>query len=122
MFGMLDMIPCPFCGHNVMEIADCPIGDRAVTQLYRVWVECCKCGGRGPYAYDAAKAVLLWNKQFDKQVLEVYKTVINHIRFHNGEFADGRLDGNGLSVAIMNELALLNHAMVPNNSNGGNGK
>jgi hypothetical protein len=55
-------------------------------------------------------------------VIEIYKTVINHLRFHNGEFAAGRLDGNGLSVAIMNELALLNLTGIPKDSNGGQNK
>ena len=85
-------------------------------------MNCCKCDESGPGSYNPEKAIALWNRQFDKQVIEVYKTVINHLRFHNGEFAAGRLDGNGLSVAIMTELALLNSAGIPNNSNGGQSK
>ena len=86
------------------------------------WVNCCKCDASGAGAYNPEKAIALWNRQFDKQVIEVYKTIINHLRFHNGEFAAGRLDGNGLSVAIMTELALLNAAMIPNYSTGGQSK
>ncbi len=86
------------------------------------FVSCCKCDASGPGSYNPEKAIALWNRQFDKQVIEVYKTVINHLRFLNGEFAAGRLDGNGLSVAIMTELALLNPAGMQNYSNGGQSK
>ena len=109
------MIRCPFCGNSVMKIADY-LTDSKGRILY--WVNCCKCDASGPGAYDPEKAIALWNNQFDKRVIEIYKAVINHLRFHNGEFAVGRIDGNGLSVAIMTELALLNSAGIPNNSNG----
>ena len=111
-----NMIPCPFCGHTIMKIVDYLIYSERDAPIY--WVECAKCGGSGPASFDAEKAIQLWNKQVDKQVIEVYQTVINHLRFHNGEFAAGRLDGNGLSVAIMTELALLNSSGIPNDSNG----
>lgn len=114
------MIPCPFCGHTVMKIADYLISSERDAPIY--WVECAKCGGSGPASYNPEKAIALWNRQLDKQVIEVYKTVINHLRFHNGEFSAGRLDGNGLSVAIMNELGLLNPTGIPNDSNGGQNK
>jgi hypothetical protein len=86
------------------------------------WVSCCKCDASVPESYNPEKAIALWNRQFDKQVIEVYRAVINHLRFHNGEFAAGRLEGNGLSVAIMNELALLNLTGIPKDSNGGQNK
>jgi len=113
------IIPCPFCGNTVMRIADW-LTDSKGRIVY--WVNCCKCDATGAGSYNPEKAIALWNRQFDKQVIEVYKTVINHLRFLNGEFAAGRLDGNGLSVAIMNELALLNLTGIPNNSNGGQNK
>ena len=109
------IIPCPFCGNTVMRIADW-LTDSNGRIVY--WVSCCKCDVSGPGSYNPEKAIALWNSQFDKQVIEVYRTIINHLRFFNGEFAAGRLDGNGLSVAIMNELALLNLTGIPNDSNG----
>lgn len=113
------IIPCPFCGSSIMKIADW-LTDSNGRIVY--WVSCCKCDVSGPGSYNPEKAIALWNRQFDKQVIEVYRTVINHLRFHNGEFAAGRIDGNGLSVAIMNELALLNPTVIPNDSNGGQNK
>ena len=113
------IIPCPFCGNTVMRIADW-LTDSKGRIVY--WVNCCKCDATGTGSYNPEKAIELWNRHFDKRVIEIYKTVINHLRFHNGEFAAGRLDGNGLSVAIMNELALLNLTGIPNDSNGGQNK
>ena len=114
------MIPCPFCGHTFMKLADYLISYEMDAPIYRV--ECAKCGGSGPASFDAEKAIQLWNKQVDKQVIEVYQIVINHLRFHNGEFAAGRMDGNSLSLAIINELTLLNPAGIPGIANGGQGK
>ena len=74
------------------------------------WVECIKCGGCGPSTYKVETAIHLWNSQFDKHVLEIYKSVVAHLRYYNGEYAAGRIDGNKLSVAIMEELALLSPA------------
>lgn len=91
-----------------MKIADYLMRLDTGRTLY--WVECIKCGGCGPASFDAETAIHLWNSQLDKRVLEIYKAVVAHLRYHNGEYAAGRIDGNKLSVAIMKELALLSPA------------
>ena len=40
------MIPCPFCGHTFMKLADYLISYEMAAPIYRV--ECAKCGGSGP--------------------------------------------------------------------------
>ena len=105
MLTSTQIVPCPFCGHTVMKIADYLKELDTGRTVY--WVECCRCGGSGPSTYKADVAIKLWNGQVDKRALGIYKTVVDHLRYHNGEYAAGRIDGNKLSVAIMGELALL---------------
>ena len=113
------IIPCPFCGSSIMKIADW-LTDSKGRIVY--WVNCCKCDASGPGSYNLEKAIALWNKQFDKQVIDVYKTVITHLRFYNGEYAAGRFDGLQLHLSCAKELDLLNPSGIPNDSNGGQNK
>lgn len=56
--------PCPFCGSDDLEWGtSCPDKEGVPT-----WVECCMCGGRGPWVYvpdgtESIEPIIEWNKR-----------------------------------------------------------